>query len=263
MTIPFLESGLFSAMTPDFFIERGDKTFMLREGGAVYALSKQTDKLLWKQILDWNYEMSFNTTQIDKSLKKVLTDKAVSEKEVRDSARWWASWTSAVDYQWRGYTYPGSVNDQGLGSFGSSMALFQSMLGLSESIELSMKAAATEGLAERLNMELNNAAKNHMRSVQQGYFIRPYDSARGTLVMLVQLDSGKRYDLVYSPVNVGMKLIDMRLPAFLIDPSGTSLYTTGVGIIPERYERYVKFKAGMPYPSVLRYSLKDMRFTRD
>jgi hypothetical protein len=262
LTIPFLESGLFSALTPDVFIERGNKILMLREGGAVYALSTKTNRLLWKQVLDWKYEMFFNTAQINNDLKKVLTEQMHAEKQLKDSVQWWGMWIGAVDYQWRGYQYQGSVGDKGLGSFGSSMVLFQSMLGLSESIEKGLKAAASEGLAERLTMELNNATKNHMRSIQQGYFIRPYDSPKGTLVMLIHLDSGKRYDLIYSPVNIGLRRIDMRLPAFVIDPSGKSLYTTEIGINTKRYEKYVKFKYAMPYPSILRYRLKDMRFTR-
>ncbi|HAK59463.1 MAG TPA: hypothetical protein DCO77_03630 [Nitrospiraceae bacterium] len=260
LTLPFLESGLFSALTPDIFVQRGNKVFMLREGGAVYALSKGSNKLLWKQVVNLKYELFFNTTQINNDLKTVVPQQAQAKKQLKDSVEWWSMWTGAVDYQWRGYQYQGSVGDKGLGSFGSSMVLFQSMMGLSESIEKGLKAAAAEGLAERLNMELTNAAKNHLRSIQQGYFIRPYDSRQGTLVMLVHLDSGKRYDLIYSPVNIGMRRIDMRLPAFIIDPSGKSLYTTEIGTDAGKYKKYVKFKYGMPYPSILRYSLSDMHF---
>ena len=78
--------------------------------------------------------------------------------------------------------------------------------------------------------------------------------------MLVHLDTGKRFDLLYSPLNIGMRNIDMRLPAFIIDPSGKSLYTIEIGINPQYYEKYVKFKYGMPYPSILRYKLADIDF---
>ncbi len=206
----FLESGLFSAFTPDIFIIRNDKVIMLREGGAVYALSSKTNKLLWKQVVNWDYEMFFNSNRINNELKKALTDKAHSEKQANDSAQWWSGWTAAVDFQWRGYHYPGSVDDPGLGRSGATMVFAQALIGLSEVTADAIRSAALEGLAERLNMELTNATRNHMRSVQQGYFLRPYDSRNGTLVMLVHLDSGKRYDLVYSPTNIGMRYVDMR-----------------------------------------------------
>ncbi len=80
--------------------------------------------------------------------------------------------------------------------------------------------------------------------------------------MLVHLDSGKRYDLIYSPVNICMRYIDMRLPEFVIDSSGKWLYTTEIGVNTERYEKYVKVKLGMPYPSILRYDLAAMEFVR-
>jgi len=260
VTMPLLESGLFSDLTPDIFVERGDRVLMLREGGAVYALSRRTRQLLWKQIVDWSYELSFNTTQIDRKLREVLTDQLHQIEAADASARWWTGWTAAVDNQWRGYPSGPTYGAEGSTSLGASMVLFQSVLGLSESIGRSLEIAAVQGLAERLNMELRNATKNHMRSIQQGYFIRPYDSSKGTLVMLVELDSGKRYDLVYSPINVGMRYIDMRLPAFLVDPSGRMLYTHDLGTDVADYERYVKFGYGMPYPSVLGFSLDDMAF---
>jgi len=78
--------------------------------------------------------------------------------------------------------------------------------------------------------------------------------------MLVNLDSGKRYDLFYSPSNIGMRYVDMRLPAFIIGPAGKYLYTTEIGGDTGKYERYVKFKYGMPYPSVLRFKLSDLGF---
>jgi len=260
LSFPFLESGLFSSLTPDILIARDDKVIMLREGGAVYALSSKTNKLLWKQVVKWNYEMFFNSTQISNTLKKALTDKAYANKQAKDSAQWWSNWTAAVDYQWRGYHYAGSVGDPGLSSTGANMVFAQAMFGLSDVTAHAIRSAALEGLAERLNMELDNASRNHLRSVQQGYFLRPYDSRNGTLVMLVNLDSGKRYDLIYSPTNTGMRYIDMRLPAFIIDPSGMELYTTEIGTDPGKYERYVKFKYGMPYPSILRYKLSSFRF---
>ena len=259
---PFMEGGLTDALSPDIIIERGNKIILAREGGAVYAFSKRTNKLLWKQVLNWKYLQYFKSRSINDDLYKVLPRKAYYEKKARDSAVWWGSWTSAVDFQWRGYQHPGTSGAQ-LDSFGSSMVLFQSMLGLSESIEKGLKQAALEGLAERLTMELTNAGKNHLRSIQHGYFIRPFDSYNGALVMLVQLDSGKRYDLIYSPSNIGMRHIDMRLPAFIIDPAGKSLYTTEIGTDTSKYEKYVKFKYGMPYPSILRYRLKDMKFKRE
>ena len=49
---------------------------------------------------------------------------------------------------------------------------------------------------------------------------------------------------------------------FIIDPSGKSLYTIEIGINPQYYEKYVKFKYGMPYPSILRYSLPELNLEK-
>ncbi len=258
----FIESGLMSDLIPDILMERGDKIIMVREEGVIYAFSKKTNKVLWSESAKSNYELFYSSDQINSDLKKVLPEKVWYEKKSQETAAWWSSWTSAVDYQWRGYRYQGSAGGPQLSSFGSSMVLFQSMLGLSETIEKELKKAAVEGLAERLNMELINAGKNCQRSVQSGYVIRPFDSRAGTLVMLVNLDTGKRFDLLYSPLNIGMRTIDMRLPSFIIDPSGKSLYTIEIGINPQYYEKYVKFKYGMPYPSILRYSLPELNLEK-
>ena len=274
IAFPFLESGLFSSLTPDMFLVRKNKIFLLREGGAVYAVSARSNKQLWKQVVNWKYQMYFNTTLINQALKKSLTDKAYAEKLAKETSLWWSAHNSAMEYQSRYYTSLGQrksssssdygqIGSKGLidtRSFDASMLFFQASLGFSDTVEKSIKAAAQEGLAERLNMELTNAIKNHLRSVQHGYFIRPYDSAKGMVVMLVNLDSGKRYDLFYSPSNIGMRYIDMRLPAFIIGPAGKYLYTTEIGGDTGKYERYVKFKYGMPYPSVLRFKLSDLGF---
>ena len=52
----------------------------------------------------------------------------------------------------------------------------------------------------------------------------------------------------------------MCLPAYIIAPSGKSLYTIGIGTDANKYVKYVKFKYGMPYPSILRYDLSDFKF---
>ena len=256
----WFESGLKSNLMPDILMELGDKIIMVREEGVIYAFSKKTNEVLWSESAKTNYFLYFSSDQINDDLRKVLPEKVWYEKKSQETAAWWSAWTSSVDYQWSGYHYQGSAGSPQLSSFGASMVLFQSMLGLSEMIETGLKGAAAEGLAERLNMELINAGKNHQRSIQRGYVIRPFDSRAGTLVMIVNLDTGKRFDLFYSPSNLGMRYIDMRLPSFIIDPSGKSLYTIEIGINPQYYEKYVKFKYGMPYPSILRYKLADLDF---
>lgn len=130
LAFSFLESGLFSALAPDIFLARNGNVIMLRAGGAVYALSGKTNQLLWKQVVNWSYEMFFNTTQINNELKKTLTDKAHAEQQTKDSAQWWKNWTSAVDHQWRGYDSRAQ-----LGRSGSMMVLSQSILGSIDSLQ--------------------------------------------------------------------------------------------------------------------------------
>ncbi len=44
--LPLLEGGLIDDFAPDILIERGNKVIITRPGGAVYALSKKTNRML-------------------------------------------------------------------------------------------------------------------------------------------------------------------------------------------------------------------------
>ena len=244
---------------PDLLIPRPEAVVAVRERGGVAAFSEKTGGLLWCQALNIWDAAKFWYGTVDATIKSSVgsvqsVEEATKEAAKRESA-WWSGWNRAVNVQWSGTAQSGRSASQ----FGATMALFQSTLWVSSAIEMSMRAKAVEGLAERLMLALENSIRLHSRSLQGDYFIRPYSKV-GVGYAVVDLRTGKRADHYFSAPNFGMSHMTMELAQFALDPSGKRLVTAGIGLDPSKWERYVKFKWAMPYPSIVGYDLGALTF---
>ncbi len=128
-------------------------------------------------------------------------------------------------------------------------------------VESLMGAKAEEGLVRRTHLEVVNSLSQHLNSIQGKYYVRPF-SKWGRGVTVVDLESGRRADFRFGTIHFGLNKYGLKLSSFAIDPSSNSLLTVGIGMDVARWERYVKWGFGMPYPFVLCYDLDKMRFDR-
>ena len=243
---------------PDILEGRPGRVIAVKERGGVAAFSTRNGELLWHQTVNLFSGAHFWYATIRSTLSKVSGSQAALMKAMERDRRWWASWNNTVAREWRA---PGQSEYTSADKFGASMTLFQSMLGLSAGLEGGLKLAAKKGLEARLQLSLENNRRLHLRSIQGGFYVRPY-SKNGIGVTLVNLDTGKRADFVFSAPNPGMKHMTMRLPGFILNPAAGRLVTTGICLDPSRWESYVKFKWAMPYPALMSYDLGSMDFRR-
>ena len=126
-----------------------------------------------------------------------------------------------------------------------------------------------------MSTEISQTFQSHANSLQKSFYVRPrYESGRGWSLVLVDLKTGTRADLVLSPDNPPLARSAANLPAFSIDPSGSRIVAKGLGLDPARFETYEKrsFTArrkkiyphletwNIPYPSLLSFDLASFPF---
>jgi outer membrane protein assembly factor BamB len=76
-------------------------------------------------------------------------------------------------------------------------------------------------------------------SLQSNFYIRPrYEPGRGWSLVLVELNSGRRFELLLSPDNHPLALSAPNLQPFAIDPSGSRIVSKGLGLDPTRFTTY-------------------------
>lgn len=145
----------------------------------------------------------------------------------------------------------------------ASLDLAASFVGLASAVESSLKSAAEGGLISRLQLELASAGALQNALFQDRYHVRPFREhvsrkARG--VTLVEVETGKRNDLVFSPTVDAVIDYGVDLPYVAISPDGERMVVVGVGLRSERYETYVKGKISLPRPSLMAYDLSSLRY---
>jgi ankyrin repeat protein/outer membrane protein assembly factor BamB len=245
---------------PDVVVERAGLVIAANEKKGVFAFSPSEGKLRWFQTVDRSLGSKFWFATRSGELAQASGTADFLGGKAKQDSQWWANQVRAVDYQWSGYDYSGSYGAQSKDSFGQSMVLFQSMLALSSGLENALQRKAQANLVQRKLMELGSSAGLQARCFQGKYWVRPFDK-RGLGAVIVDLDSGQRSDLQFSAVNPGMSIYGVVLPCLRVSPDGKRLVTAGIGVDESRYERYVKFKWGMPYPSILSFDLASLRFS--
>jgi ankyrin repeat protein/outer membrane protein assembly factor BamB len=247
---------------PDVLEERADRVYLASEKKGVCAFALSGGKLLWRQPLDLFYGAPFWYLTKSSELSEAAGMAGLLHQKAVEDRQWWANWVRSVDYQWSGYNSSGSYDAQLKGQLGQTMVLFQSVLALSAGLQAAFEQEARTNLVLRKQMELDTAVDLQARGFQGKYWVRPFEK-RGLAALIVDLDTGKRADLQFSAPNPGMSIYGVVLPCLRLAPDGKRMVAFAVGIDESKYEKYVKFGWGMPYPSLLSYKLSALGFTEN
>lgn len=121
-----------------------------------------------------------------------------------------------------------------------------------------------EGILEAQEVQ---ALAVHASELQGNFYIRPrYHKDRGWSLLLVDVLTGARTDLVLSPHNRPLSYAAANLPAFALDPAGARIISKGLGLDSSRYEVYKRGTSTayweVPWPSLLAFDIGAMNFSQ-
>ena len=150
----------------------------------------------------------------------------------------------------------------------SAIQLSNAITGLANAfagVVIALDQANHEGIMEAQEVQ---ALAVHASELQGNFYIRPrYHKDRGWSLLMVDLLTGARTDLVLSPYNRPLSSAGANLPAFALDPGGTRIISKGLGLDSSRYEVY---KRGtnmayweVPWPSLLAFDVGALNFSRE
>jgi outer membrane protein assembly factor BamB len=157
----------------------------------------------------------------------------------------------------------------------ANLALVMAGAALGQSIAQARIDGIREGRVSVMTAEMTQTLQTHVNSLQNDFYIRPrYQQNRGWSLVLVDLKTGKRAELLLSPDNQPLAQYAPNLPAFAVDPSGSRILAKGLGLDPARYDTYERrgvfnpaaryfaaFRGEMwsiPYPSILAFDLASL-----
>jgi len=132
---------------------------------------------------------------------------------------------------------------------------------LAEAMGKALKQRAYQALFERLAMKMNASLTARAHAFQGDYYVWPFQE-RGRGLTLIDLDTGKRNDLIFSPTVPPLTEYGVDLPTYAIDPAGRRLVTFGVPLNEKYLQEYVKWKWRIPRADVLDYNLATLKFAR-
>jgi len=124
-----------------------------------------------------------------------------------------------------------------------------------------LKQRAYQGLFERLAMKMNASLAARANAFQGNFYVWPFQE-RGRGLTLIDLTTGKRNDLIFSPMVPPLTELGVDLPTYAIDPGGSRLVTFGVPLDEKHYQDYVKWKWRIPRAATLAYNLEALEFAR-
>jgi len=128
-----------------------------------------------------------------------------------------------------------------------------------------MKAARDATVAEaavaRARMRLEGAYYHWQNAFRDNWYLQPYGvMERG--VMLVNLDTSERSDVVYAVMTQPEQGMGIDFQNSVFDEFGKRLFAAGIGLNPDRYQDYVKWRWRKVRPSMLAYDLSRVKFER-
>jgi predicted RNase H-related nuclease YkuK (DUF458 family) len=149
--------------------------------------------------------------------------------------------------------------DMAMGQMQAAGDLFSAVVGLQGVIKKAMEIVTIQGVISRKYLELQSYMTLAQSSFQGKYFIWPFkDECRG--LTMVDLDSGKRFDLRFSPEILPIKIFGIDLAKFTLSPDRRSLVMVGIGMDSSKYKKQTKWKFSLPKPSVLSYDISTFDF---
>lgn len=116
----------------------------------------------------------------------------------------------------------------------------------------SMGAAIRESEGLKRYVDLRHAVEIHRRSLQERHYLRPDQSGEAQGMIVVDLETGDRADVLFGVYNRDMaKDFGVDLPLIAESPRGDRLVTKGITLDPAGYESYSLSPFLFPYPSLL------------
>jgi len=144
----------------------------------------------------------------------------------------------------------------------AGLAVAGALATVGEAIRYVIQAKQQRNFRERLMLQLEAVARMHRSSFRGRYYLRPFTEMRGIRgLTLVDLDTGKRSDLIFSPGVGALVVFAVDLNTYGLDPSRKWLVLFGVGMDPLRYQKIRRWSSEFPRPSLLAFSLASLRFT--
>ncbi len=149
--------------------------------------------------------------------------------------------------------------DMAMGQMQAAGDLFTAVVGLQDAIKQAMEIATIQGVISRKYIELRSYMALVPSSFQGNYFLYPFkDEARG--VTIVELDSGKRFDLRFSPVIQPLEIFGIDTAKFSIHHNGGTLTMVGIGLDSSKFEKQSKWNFVLPKSSLLSYDISSFNF---
>ncbi len=139
-----------------------------------------------------------------------------------------------------------------------------SMIAAAQAIRQMNKMRAQEGLRQRYAMQARAVMRKKPEAFQGKYFIEPF-LARGVGagVTLVDLDSGKRGDFLYSPLVAPLLDFSVDLLCFHLDERLNRLFLIAVGMEAKRYQAMRKWRWTLPRPALLAFDVSNIPFLKE
>ncbi len=266
---------------------RGGNVYVARERAGVAAYDLAAGRQLWiqasQEIISGIYP-TYSTvasttrlrglvgTQIGAVPSQVLSgraDTAASQMYIRSAEQRIQTYEASRQQAMARHDTGKAIMYGNLQSIEMSMQRFHGQMALAQNI-LNGTVALADFLAKAASarvwesttlpkvLELRNAARLQRSVFQDGYYVRPFWFLfQGRGLTIVELATGKRHDLIYSPPELLPPWVDM--PAFVVG-AGPRIYTVGPGFDIERFEPHVVRGARLVRPSLLAFDLKAMPF---
>jgi len=172
--------------------------------------------------------------------------------------------------QMSGTSYAMAMTDAAMSSVTASIAAITAQ-------EAAVNAEGRTGFrADRMGIiqtAMAQTFQTHASSLQGDFYVRPvYAADRGWSLVVVNLMTGKRAEILLSPDSRPLAASAPNLPAFAIDASGSRIISKGLGLDATRFTSYEKRwftarsshiwphfeKWRIPYPSILAFDVASL-----
>jgi hypothetical protein len=170
-----------------------------------------------------------------------------------------------------------ALSDMYVNQIVENVALITAGAALGQAIGSGIMQGIVEGRMSVMDAEVTQTYRTHANSLQGDFYIRPrYQPDRGWALTLVNINTGRRAEVLLSPDNELLAQYAPNLPAFAVDPSASRIVAKGLGLDPARYDTYEKrgvfnptggmfsfagFRGEMwsiPYPSIVAFDLASL-----
>lgn len=284
---------------PDLLEPRGDNIIVARELYGVAAFSLQSGKRIWEQphylqpqnnpyTVNWQagvlektmklygfnpakaapVEFGFQQTRNESLILQTLqhsTDSAIAQANRTLADRSTTRLGGRLAHTSKITSIESNIiaerMQQNQAAIQATFDFMWAYMDLVEALGEALKQRAYQALFERLAMKMNSTLAARAHAFQGDYYVWPFQE-RGRGLTLIDLNTGRRNDLIFSPAVPPLTDYGVDLTVYAIDPSGKHLVTFGVPLDEQHLQEYVKWKWRVPHEAALDYNLAKLTFTR-